>query len=373
VRLGELTSLPFPDASFDYVASLDVIGHVSFEEKDQVLCEIKRVLKPGGVTLHGIECLDPTVHKSYEEMSAEELRRFVAVDGHIGLERGEEHAARFGRIFKHVLFEPRYILCLSSEEFIKQADEYDLAYDADFLEYLRNLSPSERRAFDIAMGYVFNRISDLHIKLPSVGLYAFLKASDSELGPFYNEHRDRSNVLGPSAKIGSPHGDAPIQVTTHETSDRPSRTFWLDLSPDLDKPMRADFDDGWYAPDILPPVARWMRERARIKFEARDVRCLTLDLTTHLPDLSPTNHQEVHVSLNGVEVAALSIFRYGWLQLRLPIPEALRCAPNNLFELTLRASRTFKPRPDLTENRDDRDLSIAVCNIGVEVAGLPDP
>src|SRR5205809_5035393 len=39
-----LSNLPFPDASFDYVVSLDVLGHVGFEEKDAVLGEIKRVL-----------------------------------------------------------------------------------------------------------------------------------------------------------------------------------------------------------------------------------------------------------------------------------------------------------------------------------------
>src|SRR5205807_7503405 len=38
-----LSNLPFPDASFDYVVSLDVLGHVGFEEKDAVLGEIKRV------------------------------------------------------------------------------------------------------------------------------------------------------------------------------------------------------------------------------------------------------------------------------------------------------------------------------------------
>ncbi|HET9787997.1 MAG TPA: class I SAM-dependent methyltransferase, partial [Pyrinomonadaceae bacterium] len=55
---AELTNLPLADASFDYVVSLDVIGHVGFEEKDAVLTEIRRVLRPDGVTMHGIECTD---------------------------------------------------------------------------------------------------------------------------------------------------------------------------------------------------------------------------------------------------------------------------------------------------------------------------
>jgi SAM-dependent methyltransferase len=50
---GGLSHLPFADQTFDYVVSLDVIGHIGFEEKDAVLAEIRRVLRPAGVTLHG--------------------------------------------------------------------------------------------------------------------------------------------------------------------------------------------------------------------------------------------------------------------------------------------------------------------------------
>src|SRR5256885_7669463 len=187
----ELSKLPFPDDSFDYVVSLDVIGHVGFEEKDAVLAEIKRVLRPDGVTLHGIECTDHVARKNYDEMTADELRDFVDVDGHVGLEEEQEHGQRFMRFFQHVAWEPRYTLNLSSEEFIKQADNYGLDFEEDFLEYLRGLSFKERRAFDVAMGYVFGKISDLNLSLPKSGLYVFLKSSNVPLGPFYNEHRDR--------------------------------------------------------------------------------------------------------------------------------------------------------------------------------------
>jgi SAM-dependent methyltransferase len=348
VRIGELTSLPFPDSSFDYVASLDVFGHIPFDEKDRVLAEIKRVLKPDGVTLHGIECLDPAVHKSYAEMNPEELRQFVAVDGHVGLELAEQHAERFGRMFEHVAFEPRYVLCLSSEEFVKQADEYGLPYDADFVDYLRNLSRKERRAFDMAMGYVFNRISELDIKLPSAGLYTFLKASDVEFGPFYNEHRDRSNLLAALKGTEGP------------------RRYCLDRSPHLDEPVRAEFDHGWHPPDILPPVARWMREEASVRFQARELSSLSFDLTTHFPDLGPANPLVLRVELNETEVAALSIFRYGWVELRIDVPDSLRRAKDDVFELRLRSDRTFIANATNEQSDDDRELSIAVCNIQVE-------
>jgi len=163
---ASLSQLPFADNSFDYVVTLDVLGHVAFEEKDAVLTEIKRVLRPDGVTLHGIECTDQEGRRRFDEMNKEELRRFVEIDGHVGLEEEQQHAERFRRFFNHVKFEPRYALCLSSEEFIKQNDQYGLPFEDDFVDYLRGLSFKERRAFDMAMGYVFGKISDLHVELP---------------------------------------------------------------------------------------------------------------------------------------------------------------------------------------------------------------
>ena len=332
-----LTRLPFDAGSFDYVASLDVLGHVTFAEKDAVLAEIRRVLRPGGVTLHGIECTDRRAQKSYEEMSEEELRRFVAVDGHVGLEEEHEHAARFRRFFAHVAWEPRYALCLSSEEFVKQADEYGLSFERDFVEYLRGLSHAERRAFDMAMGYVFGKVSDLHVRLPPSGLYVLLKASDAPLGPFYNEHRDRSGLFALPAQ--APPGEG-------------ARALCLDRS--------AEFDDGWYEPDMLPPVARWMKRRGRLRFRAPALRALRLDLAAHMPDLRE-RPLGLELSLNGRRLCALSLVRRGWLELRAEVPTDL--AARGDYELELRASHTWQPRPRDTANRDDRELSVAVCNI----------
>src|SRR5688572_16742121 len=289
---ARLTKLPFPDDSFDYVVSLDVLGHVEFAEKDAVLSEVARVLRPGGVTLHGIECTDRRAQKSYEEMSEEELRRFVAVDGHVGLEEEQEHASRFGRFFRHVAWEPRYALCLSSEEFVKQRDEYGLPFEADFVEYLRGLSHAERRAFDMAMGYVFGKVSDLHVRLPKSGLYVLVKASDAPLGPFYNEHRDRSALFDDAAEAAAP-GDA-------------TRPVCLDRS--------AEFDDGWYEPNVLPPVARWMKSRGAVAFRAGALSKLRFDLTTHMPDVAE-RPLGLRVLLNGVRLCEFSLFRQGWVEL----------------------------------------------------------
>ncbi len=337
---AELSRLPFADASFDYVVSLDVLGHVLSEEKDAVLSEIRRVLRPGGVTMHGIECTDRRAQKGYDEMTQEELRHFISIDGHVGLEEEEEHAARFRRFFSHVEYEPRYALCLSSEEFLKQADEYGLPFEPDFLDYLRGLSFKERRAFDMAMGYVFGKISDLNIHLPKSGLYIFLKASDAPLGAFYNEHRDRSALFS----------DAKVEETARAC---------------LDRDARATFDEGWHEPNVLPPVARWMAERGRVRFRAARVSAIRLDLTTHLPDLGAARPVELEFFLNGERLSAFSLFRYGWIELRLDIPEALVAGNAGNFELEIRADRTWQSRPADAENRDDREMSIAVCNIEI--------
>src|SRR2546421_8768023 len=334
----ELSKLPFPDDSFDYVVSLDVLGHIGFEEKDAVLSEVKRVLRPDGVTMHGIECTDHAAQKNYDEMSPEELRRFIEVDGHVGLEEEQEHGKRFLKFFQHVAWEPRYALCLSSEEFLKQADHYGLAFESDFLEYLRGLSFKERRAFDMAMGYVFGKISDLNVSLPKSGFFGFSKASDIPLGRFYNEHRDRSALYAPDEQLNS-------------------RTC-------LDRNGAAVFDDGWYEPNLLPPVARWMAKEGMVRFQAKQLSAINLDLTTHMPDVRE-RPLLLEFFLNGELLSSLNLIRNGWVHVDLQVPQGLVADDDGNLNLSIRANRTWQPRPTKDETRDDREISIAVCNLEV--------
>jgi SAM-dependent methyltransferase len=344
----DLAALPFADHSFDYVVSLDVLGHVSFADKPRVLSEIKRVLKPEGVTLHGIECLDRELHGDYETMSEEKLRKFVAIDGHIGLEDDDEHANRFRSLFKHVEMRSRYTLCLSVAEFIKQADEYGVPFESDFIEYLRGLSFEERRAFDMAMGYVFGKISDCDIRLPKSGLYMLLKASDANLSAFYNAERDRQDLFK--------HANA---------FDRSS---WICL----DRDARATFGAGWYAANYLPPVARWMGRQSHLRFKASSLAKLAFELTTHIPELR-SRPMKLEVWLNHELIGALSLMDYGWLELEFDLAGKFSNgrAQQDIFELDIRADRTWQPNTHDPASKDDRQLSIAVCNI--EIACDPQP
>lgn len=52
VTLGEVTSLPFADGTFDLVCALDIVEHV--DDGDGALSELARVAKPGAVVLMSV-------------------------------------------------------------------------------------------------------------------------------------------------------------------------------------------------------------------------------------------------------------------------------------------------------------------------------
>jgi hypothetical protein len=289
--------------------------------------------------MHGIECLNRELHQDYESMSPEKLAAFVSIDGHIGLEEEEAIAARFGSFFSWVQTEPRYTLCLSAAEFIKQHDQYGVPFERDFVEYLRGLSFDERHAFDMAMGYVFGKISELGIRLPPSGLYLLLKASNTGPEPFYDAHRDRSDLFfRPSKETRA------AQVC-------------------LDTRSRAVFGNGWYPANRLPPIARWMSERSQLEFEAGEFSRIQLQLITHIPQLNQTP-MELRFELNGSRVCEFSLIEYGWLELEMAVPKEMTRS-TSVFKLEIRANRTWQPSIADPQSHDDRYLSIAVCNIEI--------
>jgi ubiquinone/menaquinone biosynthesis C-methylase UbiE len=98
--LCDAYDIPYPDASFDHIVSLDVLGHIENETKDHYLAEWVRLLKPKGTMLHGIEsgAID------YNNLDEKEKAHLV-IDGHVGLESFDQIAARFGRFFEDVTVE----------------------------------------------------------------------------------------------------------------------------------------------------------------------------------------------------------------------------------------------------------------------------
>jgi hypothetical protein len=223
------------------------------------------------------------------------------------------------------------------------AEDYELPRcDQDFLDYLRGLSANERRAFNMAMGYVYDRISHFQIKMPASG-YLLVKASDEQLGDIYGEHFDRSDLFPGSITPG------------------PGEPICLDRS------TQSAFTSGWYAAENLPPVSRWMGRAGKIRFRSQSLSRLRLDLTCHMPDL-PARPLALEFLYNGVPVGGLSLAENGWRQVELDLSQVARNstkdrATDALFEI--RASRTWQPSSTNAESQDDRELSIAVCNLEV--------
>ena len=98
VAQASLTALPFADGAFDFVVSSDVLGHVRQEEKDAVLAEIRRVLRPGGRTMHYVETegQDPLMRWARRRPDLYQ-RHIVAPEGHVGMESASRTLARFRR------------------------------------------------------------------------------------------------------------------------------------------------------------------------------------------------------------------------------------------------------------------------------------
>ena len=170
---------------FDYVVSEDVFGHIEFEHKDHLIEVLKRFLKPDGVMLHAIEC----GNIDYDGMSNDKLRAFVSVDGHVGMEPRSKILERFGRFFGHTEGEVRFLHCNTYLDLLKEVSCYGSGYSPELLDYLDQLGPSERLAFNVANGITFNSLEAYRTPTDDRGGgLLMLRASDAPLPDEDHEH-----------------------------------------------------------------------------------------------------------------------------------------------------------------------------------------
>lgn len=87
VRLASITKLPFKNATFDLVVSVDVLYHQKVKNDKIALLELKRVLKPNGVLILKVPAYnwlrgshDIVVHTRHR-YTTEELERLAAMVG----------------------------------------------------------------------------------------------------------------------------------------------------------------------------------------------------------------------------------------------------------------------------------------------------
>jgi ubiquinone/menaquinone biosynthesis C-methylase UbiE len=67
VRVGDSTSVPMPEASFDSVACFTMLHHLpTAQEQFRTLCEAFRVLRPGGVLVGADSLASQGLHEFHE-------------------------------------------------------------------------------------------------------------------------------------------------------------------------------------------------------------------------------------------------------------------------------------------------------------------
>ena len=132
---SNLFPLPLGDCSVDCVVTSHVLGHVPADQKDGVLSEITRVLKPGSRSIHLVETDSTHPLVAFAKQHPDLYQRyFVAPDGHIGLEtpsavleRFERHGMRLVRCRKMDagVFHPRLMLKHFDNEFRRHSAKVD--------------------------------------------------------------------------------------------------------------------------------------------------------------------------------------------------------------------------------------------------------
>ena len=164
--------LPFPDASFDSASLLDVIEHVI--DQRQILCEIRRVLRPGGLLVvtapkqHLFSILDtgnfkfvfPSLHRwmysAVQGRSAYHSRYVECANGLFGdIEVGKH---------RHEHFSPAHLEDVLSRAGFKMVDVDGAGLFARILVPLRFVGRSPmRRLTDRLMAADARRFSSTHL------------------------------------------------------------------------------------------------------------------------------------------------------------------------------------------------------------------
>jgi cyclopropane fatty-acyl-phospholipid synthase-like methyltransferase len=163
--------IPLPDKSFDFIISLDVLGHIENEIKDIYLSEWTRLLKDEGVMLHGLETGDI----DYDNIP-EEVRRHVSIDGHVGLESFQSIIKRFSKFFIDVTAENCMGPCYNWYD-IQKYDITESAIGKEFRDYLLTFQADQINAFNAAMLLMRNMLVRENL-LGESGGFMFIKAQN---------------------------------------------------------------------------------------------------------------------------------------------------------------------------------------------------
>ncbi|MGB5594565.1 MAG: class I SAM-dependent methyltransferase [Crocosphaera sp.] len=309
---------------FDYVVSLDVFGHISFEDKDRTISQLKRFLRPGGTMLHGIECgkLD------YSAMSEEELRKFIEVDGHVGIEAKLDNINRFKKFFKFVTGEVRYDIANSANEYIKQYTQYgNNELKSEVINYIKMFDENERRSFNIASGLIQIAIENQNRPSPpDAGGFLFLKASDNELKHCQMEivsNSEKSNI-----------------VPLIENDDVFIKGWW-----------NVEFDN--------QKKFRWSSNISYCLIEGHSGKKFIFEVFASYPKITQRSVEVFFINnKNNKTICSIVLNDNMAKKVNIPIHD-------DRFELQIFCDLTWIPNL-LTDSLDFRELGIGICNVSIQ-------
>lgn len=149
--------LPYADETFDFIYTMDYFGHIEFRSKNAMIAELYRVTKPGGWGFHGIETGFIDYLGCNPKDPEDRIRKYVYMEGHIGVEPLEDIVARFEPYFDIVRAIPFPIHPLLNIANILNSRFWGEPFAAAFAEVD---SPQSRLAADLVIGWINRRLTE---------------------------------------------------------------------------------------------------------------------------------------------------------------------------------------------------------------------
>lgn len=183
-QIGE--ALPFPDATFDAVFSVDFFGHVEFRHKNRLIEEIHRVTKPGGISVHIIESMKLDYHKIQPGNIDDPRMKYIHMEGHVGIEPADIVSVRWLRCFQSVVVENAFLFPFyPSSTYAALTD----TFEEPLRRLIEGFSPQEKRAANICLGFVCDFLMEqIRQRDPTL----LLPDDSEELLFHHKEHEARS-------------------------------------------------------------------------------------------------------------------------------------------------------------------------------------
>ena len=132
---------PYEDNTFDIAFCSEVIGHISIEDKDKVLSEIERVLKPNGIFVASIETYGKNILTQLLKKKNLYQKYWIDYQGHIGLETPANTIARLSKSFTivHKTQNSNYILPIDGYMIFSDKIRFLNIFKINILRRLLNL------------------------------------------------------------------------------------------------------------------------------------------------------------------------------------------------------------------------------------------